>query len=149
MPDEAMSTVSISLTSDVVAAYVSNNSVPVAGLTELIVTVHAAFERLRNGVLREVKGKLSPAVSIRHSVTTDYIICLEDGRRVKLLKRHLSARYGLTPDQYRAKWDLPSNYPMVAPAYAAARSTLAKSIGLGRKRNKPAPGKAEAQADGR
>lgn len=133
-------TASVSLTSDIVAAYVANNSVPRSDLATLIVDVHAAIERLRTGTVREVEEKLVPALPIKRSVTNDYIVCLEDGKRFKSLKRHLSTQYGLTPDEYRAKWGLPSTYPMVAPAYAVARSTLAKSMGLGRKRPTSADG---------
>ncbi|MCO5161139.1 MAG: MucR family transcriptional regulator [Mesorhizobium sp.] len=126
-------TVSVSLTCDIVAAYVANNSVPRSNLTALIADVHAALDRLRSSKPGEGEKKLVPSVPIKKSVSDDYIVCLEDGKKFKSLKRHLITRYGLTPDEYRARWDLPANYPMVAPAFAAARSALARSMGLGRK----------------
>lgn len=123
----------IELTADVVSAYVSNNAVPVADLPLLIGQVYEALKSKVNGVV-EVKVEPSvPAVPIKKSVTPDYIVCLEDGKQFKSLKRHLSTHHGLTPDEYRAKWGLPADYPLVAPNYAAARSALAKSMGLGRK----------------
>ncbi len=123
----------IELTADVVSAYVSNNPVPVGELSKLIADVYTALG-LVNGaaVLAEVEPQ-KPAVPIKKSVLPDYIISLEDGKRFKSLKRHLMTSYGMTPDEYRAKWNLPSDYPMVAPNYAATRSALAKTIGLGRK----------------
>ncbi|RAZ71806.1 MucR family transcriptional regulator [Mesorhizobium atlanticum] len=122
----------IELTAEVVSAYVSNNPVPVGDLPALIDRVHGALKSAGGGAAEE-RQALTPAVPIRKSVTPDYIISLEDGKKFKSLKRHLSVHYGLTPDEYRAKWGLPSDYPMVAPNYAAARSSLAKSMGLGRK----------------
>ncbi|PBB24504.1 MucR family transcriptional regulator [Mesorhizobium sp. WSM4307] len=128
----------IELTADVVSAYVSNNPVPVGELPALIGQVHAALKGTAGAnVSAEVPEVLKPAVSIRKSVTPDHIICLEDGKRFKSLKRHLSSHYGLTPDEYRTKWALPADYPMVAPNYAAARSALAKTMGLGRKPKEP------------
>ncbi len=124
----------VALASDIVVAYVSNNAVPRAELASLIADVHAAIGRLRTGTVQEPEVKLAPAVSVKKSVTPDYIICLDDGKKFKSLKRHLSTHYNLSPDEYRQKWNLPRDYPMVAPAYAAARSSLAKSMGLGRKR---------------
>ncbi|BEV11943.1 MucR family transcriptional regulator [Asticcacaulis sp. DW145] len=115
---------------EIVTAYVSNNSVPAAELPQLIHSVSGALNSLTSGPVAEPENK-TPAVSIKKSVGTDYIICLEDGRRFKSLKRHLASKYNLTPDEYRAKWNLPKDYPMVAPAYAEARSNLAKQIGLG------------------
>ncbi|MET2832941.1 MucR family transcriptional regulator [Mesorhizobium shangrilense] len=123
----------IELTADVVSAYVSNNPVPVGDLPALIGQVHAALKSTTSSVSVEKPEPLNPAVPIRKSVTPDYIICLEDGKKFKSLKRHLSTDYGLTPDEYRAKWGLPGDYPMVAPNYAATRSALAKTMGLGRK----------------
>ena len=117
----------IELTADVVSAYVSNNPVPVADLPGLIGQVHATLKRVRGGA---AVGDAAPA---KKSVTPDYIVSLEDGKKFKSLKRHLSTHYGMTPDEYRAKWGLPADYPMVAPNYAAARSAMAKSMGLGRK----------------
>ncbi|WP_280953397.1 MucR family transcriptional regulator [Mesorhizobium mediterraneum] len=122
----------IELTAAVVSAYVSNNPVPVGELPALIAQVHAALKGTIGGLVAKPEA-LTPAVPIRKSVTPDYIISLEDGKKFKSLKRHLSTHYGLTPDEYRAKWGLPADYPMVAPNYAAARSALAKTIGLGRK----------------
>lgn len=127
----------IHLTADVVSAYVSNNPVPVAELPSLIRQVHAALMNGANGSVEEKAEPLKPAVPIKRSVTQDYIISLEDGKKFKSLKRHLATHYGMTPDEYRAKWGLPADYPMVAPAYAAARSELAKTMGLGRKRKEP------------
>lgn len=124
------------LTADVVAAYVSNNSVPASELPNLILDIHAALGRVGNSaVVAEpvVADKQKPAVNPKKSVHDDYIVCLEDGKKFKSLKRHLMTHYSMTPEQYREKWGLDSNYPMVAPNYAAARSQLAKSMGLGRK----------------
>lgn len=124
----------IELTADVVSAYVSNNPVPVGELPGLIDRVYAALQGTIGGPVAKSE-ELKPAVPIRKSVTPDYIISLEDGKKFKSLKRHLATHYGLTPDEYRAKWGLPADYPMVAPNYAAARSALAKTMGLGRKPN--------------
>jgi predicted transcriptional regulator len=121
----------ITLTADIVAAHVSNNSVSVADIPALISNVHSALSGL-SGSAPVVEIKQEPAVSIRSSVKQDYIVCLEDGKKLKMLKRHLMTHYGMTPDDYRAKWDLPKDYPMVAPAYAEKRRSLAVSIGLGR-----------------
>jgi predicted transcriptional regulator len=125
----------LEMAAELVAAFVSNNSVPTGALPALIQTVHAAMARLSGGMespapIEETK---EPAVSIRKSITPEYLICLEDGKRFKSLKRHLAA-HGLTPEQYRAKWKLPSDYPVVAPNYAAQRSAMAKAIGLGQMR---------------
>ena len=122
----------LDLAAEVVAAFVANNSVPTGELPALFEIVHTALARLKDGVetpAPEVQAK-EPAVSIRASIRPDYLICLEDGKHFKALKRHL-AGHGLTPDQYRAKWKLPSDYPMVAANYAATRSALAKAMGLG------------------
>ncbi|MER9651636.1 MucR family transcriptional regulator [Mesorhizobium sp. M0199] len=129
----------IELTADVVSAYVSNNPIPVGDLPALIGQVHAALKGTAEGVSAKEPVALTPAVPIRKSVTPDYIISLEDGKKFKSLKRHLSTHYGLTPDGYRAKWGLSADYPMVAPNYAAARSSLAKTMGLGRKPKAPEP----------
>ncbi|RUU25157.1 MAG: MucR family transcriptional regulator [Mesorhizobium sp.] len=126
----------IELTADIVSAYVSKNPVPLGELPALIGQVHAALKGTVGGSPAEPEA-LKPAVPIKKSVTPDYIISLEDGKKFKSLKRHLSTHYGLTPDEYRAKWGLPADYPMVAPNYAAARSALAKTIGLGRKPKEP------------
>ncbi len=122
----------ITLTADIVAAHVSNNSVAVSDLPVLIANVHGALIQL-GGPAPVPEVKLEPAVSIRASIKPDYIVCLDDGKKLKMLKRHLMTHYGMTPDDYRAKWGLPADYPMVAPNYAEQRRTLAKKIGLGRK----------------
>jgi len=122
----------ITLTSDIVAAHVSNNSVSLADLPTLISNVHTALAGL--GSKEPAPEPMpEPAVSIRTSIKNDYIVCLEDGKKLKMLKRHLMTRYNMTPDQYRTRWNLPADYPMVAPAYAEKRRELAKKIGLGRK----------------
>jgi len=125
----------IALTADIVSAHVSNNSVAVSDLPLLIQNVHSALEGL-GGTPPVVEVKQEPAVSIRTSIKPDYVVCLEDGKKLKMLKRHLMTHYQMTPDQYRAKWNLPADYPMVAPNYAEQRRTLAKKIGLGTKRGK-------------
>ncbi len=122
----------ITLTSDIVAAHVSNNNVAVDELSTLITNVYGALAGLGE-VVPIVEKIPEPAVSIRASIKPDYIVCLEDGKRLKMLKRHLMTHYKLTPDQYRARWNLPADYPMVAPNYAEKRRELAKKIGLGRK----------------
>ncbi|MER8748040.1 MucR family transcriptional regulator [Mesorhizobium sp. M1050] len=127
----------IELTADVVSAYVSNNPVPVSDLPALIGQVHAALKGTAGSVSAEEPEALRPAVPVKKSVTPDYIICLEDGKKFKSLKRHLSTDFGLTPDEYRAKWSLSADYPMVAPNYAATRSAMAKTMGLGRKPKEP------------
>lgn len=125
----------VTLTADIVAAHVSNNSVAVSDLPVLIQNVHGALSGLgRPAAAPEVKQE--PAVSVRASVKPDYIVCLEDGKKLKMLKRHLMTHYQMTPEQYRAKWNLPADYPMVAPNYAEQRRSLAKKIGLGTKRRK-------------
>jgi predicted transcriptional regulator len=130
----------LTLTADIVAAHVSNNSVAVNDLPNLIQNVHSALTGISgNGAAPEPKPE--PKVSIRSSIKPDYIVCLEDGKRLKMLKRHLMTHYNLTPDQYRQKWGLTADYPMVAPNYAEQRRTLAKSIGLGTKRRRSRGGK--------
>jgi predicted transcriptional regulator len=125
----------VELTSTIVAAHVANNSVPVAELPELIKSVYQSLTDL--GTLPEVvEEKPVPAVPIKKSVTPDFIICLEDGKKLKMLKRHLKTAYGMTPEEYRDKWGLPADYPMVAPNYADHRSSLAKKIGLGTRSRK-------------
>lgn len=126
----------IELTADIVTAYVSKNAVPVASLPELIESVNLSLSKI-GGPAEPESPTLTPAVNPKRSVLPDYIICLEDGKKFKSLKRHLGVHYGLTPDEYRVKWGLKSDYPMVAPNYAAQRSALAKSSGLGRKAAKP------------
>lgn len=129
----------LTLTSDIVAAHVAHNRVAVTELPDLIAKVHAALAGLGGVQETPVVPEVKPAVSIRASVKPDYIICLEDGRKLTMLKRYLQTNYGMTPQQYRAKWKLPADYPMVAPNYAEKRRTLAKAIGLGRKRGEAAP----------
>lgn len=125
----------MTLTADIVAAHVSNNSVAVSDVPALIQNVHAALSNL--GQAPEApEVKLEPKVSVRASIKPDYIVCLEDGKKLKMLKRHLMTHYQMTPEQYRAKWNLPADYPMVAPNYAEQRRSLAKKIGLGTKRRK-------------
>ena len=126
----------IELAVELVAAYVANNNVPTADLPGLIASVHSSLSKLTGEPEAPAAAPLVPAVPIRKSVTPEAIICLEDGKSFKSLKRHLSSKFGLTPEQYRIKWGLPVDYPMVAPAYAEARSTLAKSLGLGQQRRK-------------
>jgi predicted transcriptional regulator len=125
----------ITLTADIVSAHVSNNSVAVNDLPQLIQNVHSALNGLGARV-PEPEAKPEPAVSVRSSVKPDYIVCLEDGKKLKMLKRHLMTHYQMTPDEYRAKWGLSADYPMVAPNYAEQRRTLAKKIGLGTKRRR-------------
>src|SRR3954470_22040571 len=141
----------IELAADIVSAFVSNNSVPATELPALIGSVHGALNRVASGSTEQPKEELRPAVPIKKSVQPDYIVCLDDGKRFKSLKRHLRTVHNLTPDQYRAKWRLPHDYPMVAPNYAAARSNLAKQIGLGARRKKaePLPAQPVAPARGR
>ena len=125
----------LTLTADIVAAHVSNNSVAVNDLPNLIQNVHSALSGI-SGNAAAAEAKPEPKVSIRSSIKPDYIVCLEDGKKLKMLKRHLMTHYSLTPDQYRQKWGLAADYPMVAPNYAEQRRTLAKSIGLGTKRKR-------------
>jgi predicted transcriptional regulator len=129
MPENEQRRELLELTSTIVAAHVSNNSVPTADLPGVIATVHETLAALGT----EEAPRPKPAVPIKKSVTPDYIICLDDGKKLKMLKRHLKTAYNMTPDDYRKRWGLPSDYPMVAPNYAATRSKLAKKIGLGRK----------------
>ena len=123
----------VSITADIVAAYVSNNPLPVGELPKLIGDIHAALKGIGTPAT-EPMVKQEPAVSIKKSVTPDFIICLEDGKKFKSLKRHIGVHYNLSPDEYRQKWNLPSDYPMVAPNYAVTRSALAKKMGLGQAR---------------
>ena len=119
---------------EIVSAYVSNNAVPVEALPDLIASVAAAVGRLTKDITAVEAKPLKPAVPVRESLTADYVVCLEDGKKFKSIKRHLASRHGMAPDEYRAKWKLPADHPMVAPSYTAARSRLAKKMGLGRKR---------------
>ena len=130
----------LTLTADIVAAHVSNNSVSVNDLPSLIQNVHSALTGI-SGASAAPEAKPEPKVSIRSSVKPDYIVCLEDGKKLKMLKRHLMTHYNMTPDQYRQKWGLSADYPMVAPNYAEQRRSLAKSIGLGTKRKRTRGGK--------
>jgi len=123
----------VELAAQIVAAYVGHNTVPQAELPRLIADTVRALEQAMAGS-PEAEAETRPAISIKKSVTSEYIICLEDGKKFKSLKRHLRTHYNLTPDQYREKWGLPADYPMVAPHYAAARSKLARRMGLGQKR---------------
>ena len=132
------------LAADIVSAYVSNNSVPVGELSALIRSVHSALSNVGSAPEQAQAEALTPAVSIKKSITPDFIVCLEDGKKFKSLKRHLRTKYDLTPDQYRARWSLPHDYPMVAPNYAAARSELARNMGLGQQRRKVVKGKRKA-----
>jgi predicted transcriptional regulator len=128
----------VSLTADVVSAYVSNHEVPSDDLTNLISNVHLAFGQLYSAKRSQDFEKQNPAVPIKKSIARDYLICLEDGKKFKSLKRHLKTHYNLSPAEYREKWGLPADYPMVAPAYAEARSQLAKQMGLGHRRRRSA-----------
>ncbi len=123
------------MTAKIVASYVSNNSLTADQVPEIVRTVSTVLKQIEQGENGLDKAAGKPAVPIRRSVTPDYIICLEDGRKLKMLKRHLRTTFGLTPDEYRARWGLPSDYPMVAPNYAKRRSEFAKKIGLGQKRS--------------
>ena len=121
------------LTADIVAAYVSNNSVRAEDLAQLIGDVHTALQQTRNGKAEPAPEPQEPAVSVKKSVSPDFIVCLEDGKKFKSLKRHLQGEHGMTPAEYRAKWGLKKDYPMVAPNYSESRSLLARALGLGRK----------------
>jgi predicted transcriptional regulator len=128
----------IELTANIVAAYVGNNAVASADIPALINQVHSALTRVVSSPSDGGAEPLKPAVSVKKSITPEYIVCLEDGKKFKSLKRHLRTQYNMTPEQYRDKWDLPVDYPMVAPNYAAARSQLAKQMGLGQQRRRRA-----------
>ena len=134
MSDNASGTTFIQLTAEIVSAYVSNNSVQAGDLSGLINQVHSALTRVSSGQADLSSEPLKPAVSVKKSITADHIVCLEDGKKFKSLKRHLRTQYNMTPEQYREKWALPADYPMVAPNYAVARSQLAKKMGLGQQR---------------
>ncbi|MEJ0012320.1 MAG: MucR family transcriptional regulator [Bauldia sp.] len=126
----------IDLAADIVSAYVSNNTVPASDLPALIANVHRALNNTMGGAVEPEPEPLKPAVNPKKSVFPDYIVCLEDGKKFKSLKRHLRTHYDLSPEDYRDKWGLPADYPMVAPNYAAARSALAKKMGLGQQRRR-------------
>jgi predicted transcriptional regulator len=136
MSDNMAASNFIELTAEIVSAYVSNNPVPAADMPALISQVHTALIRISAGHSDSQPEPLKPAVSVKKSITPDYIVCLEDGKKFKSLKRHLRTQYNMTPEQYREKWGLPADYPMVAPNYAAARSQLAKQMGLGQQRRR-------------
>ena len=142
--DQEMRETLITLTSDIVSAHVGNNSVAVGDLPTLIANVYNALAGLNQPAPVE-EAAPEPAVSIRASVKNDYIVCLEDGKKLKMLKRHLATTYNMTPEQYRTRWSLPADYPMVAPAYAEKRRELAKAIGLGRKPSPKVATKSEAK----
>jgi predicted transcriptional regulator len=126
----------IDLTANIVSAYVSNNPTPAAEIPALISQVHAALLRISTGRADTPIEPAKPAVSVKKSMTAEYLVCLEDGKHFKSLKRHLRTQYNMTPEQYREKWNLPADYPMVAPNYAVARSQLAKKMGLGQQRRR-------------
>jgi predicted transcriptional regulator len=136
MAENAGNAISIGLTAGIVSAYVSNNSLQTAEIPALINRVHAALARVSSSGGEHSADNTNPAVAIKKSITADYIVCLEDGKRFKTLKRHLRGEYGMTPEQYRAKWGLAADYPMVAPNYAETRSQLAKQMGLGQQRKR-------------
>jgi predicted transcriptional regulator len=136
MSDNIATSNYIELAADIVSAYVSNNSVPSGDLPTLINDIHSALLRVGGGTVEAPAEAPKPAVPVKKSVTPDYIVCLEDGKKFKSLKRHLRTQYNMTPEQYREKWGLPVDYPMVAPNYAKARSELAKEMGLGQQRRK-------------
>ena len=136
MSDNSSGGTFIELTATIVSAYVSNNSVPAHDLSSLIDQVHTALTRVSSGQGEAASEPLKPAVSLKKSITPDHIVCLEDGKKFKSLKRHLRTQYNMTPEQYREKWSLAPDYPMVAPNYAAARSHLAKQMGLGQQRRR-------------
>ena len=129
-----MDTARLGLTGEIVSAYVSKNTIPASEIPALISSVYQSLTTLGSSPAAVVAPEeLRPAVPVKKSVTPDYIVCLEDGKKLKMLKRHLNSSYGLTPNEYRAKWGLPSDYPMVAPNYAKSRSEMAVKIGLGRR----------------
>jgi predicted transcriptional regulator len=136
MAENSGESIFIQLTADIVSAYVSNNTVSSVEIPNLISQVHSALKRVSVGQSNALMEALKPAVPIKRSVTPEYIVCLDDGLKFKSLKRHLRTRYNLTPEQYREKWGLPPDYPMVAANYAAARSQLAKQMGLGQQRRR-------------
>ena len=134
--DNAANTNFIGLTAEIVSAYVSNNTVASGDIPALINQVHSALQRVASGDGQPASEPLKPAVPVKRSINPDFIVCLEDGKKFKSLKRHLRSQYNMTPEQYREKWNLPADYPMVAPNYAAARSQLAKQMGLGQQRRR-------------
>jgi predicted transcriptional regulator len=143
MSDRAVNGSYLELTAEIVSAYVSNNTVPAADIPGLINQVHAALTRVLGSPADVPSEPLKPAVSLKKSITPEHIVCLEDGKKFKSLKRHLRTQYNMTPEQYREKWGLNPDYPMVAPNYAAARSELAKQMGLGQQRRRRASKRAD------
>ncbi len=133
--DDLVKTELVELTAEIVSAYVSNNTVSASDVSGLIGDVHSALSRAAGGADPVEREELRPAITVKKSVTPEFIICLEDGKKFKSLKRHLRTHYNLSPEEYREKWGLPHDYPMVAPNYAAARSALAKKMGLGTRRD--------------
>ena len=123
----------IDMTAEIVSAYVGNNAITAAELPSLIQQVYVSLADVSQGIMVSDNEPLKPAIAVKRSVSSDFIVCLEDGKKFKSLKRHLRAHYDMSPDEYRTKWGLPKDYPMVAPNYAKARSTLAKQMGLGQK----------------
>ncbi|HYM30193.1 MAG TPA: MucR family transcriptional regulator [Candidatus Cybelea sp.] len=121
------------MTAEIVSAYVSHNEVATPQITDIIKAVHGSLDSLHKPMQRGADAPTKPAIPVRRSITPDYIVCLEDGKKLKMLKRYLRSTYSLTPEEYRSKWGLPADYPMVAPNYAKQRSAFAKKIGLGRK----------------
>jgi predicted transcriptional regulator len=136
MDDATAPTDYIGLTAEIVSAYVSNNTVASGDIPALINQIHSALLRVSSGEGQPSSEPLKPAVPVKRSINPDFIVCLEDGKKFKSLKRHLRTQYNMTPEQYREKWSLPADYPMVAPNYAAARSQLAKQMGLGQQRRR-------------
>ena len=136
MADNSGESVYMEMTAKIVSAYVGNNSVPSSEIGNLISQVHSALKRVSGGQNLAMAEPLKPAVPVKRSISSEYIVCLEDGKKFKSLKRHLRTQYNMTPEQYREKWALPPDYPMVAPNYAAARSQLAKQMGLGQQRRR-------------
>ena len=145
VPPNTLSETLISLTSDIVCAHVGNNNIGVGELPLLIGSVYEALVNLGQPV-STVEDRQEPAVSVRASIKPDYIVCLEDGKKLKMLKRYLRTNFDMSPEQYRARWGLPLDYPMVAPSYAEKRRVLAKQIGLGRRKAVPAPAPARKNA---
>jgi len=144
-PNHKNNNILIELVADIVASYVAHNSVPSNELSGLISNVYSAMASIGRNPQAEIKHQ-EPAVSVKKSITADYLICLEDGKKFKSLKRHLRTKYDLSPEDYRAKWALPADYPMVAPNYATARSNLALAMGLGQKRQANAGRKKASKA---
>ena len=150
MNDTTSMTNRIEMAAEIVSAYVSNNSLPAGELPALLQAVHASLEKIGTGGAAEPQPQAKqPVVPVKKSVGNDFIVCLECGRKFKSLKRHLQTAHALNPDEYRTKWSLNRSYPMVAPAYANARSTLAKQMGLGQKKTETAPAKSGSASAGR